>query len=81
MTHTLQLNWTGNSGVAWTEVICFAVRDYGVAVTNNSADASGNIMQNDSKLYTFEQARRHYKRCLEDGYKPVAKTPALTFHN
>jgi hypothetical protein len=85
MTHTLRLDWTGNSGEAYIEVVAFAVEGSKVTTMSTSALANGTILSGGPRdwnafcTYTIEKARRHYKRCLADGYKPVEQAPELRY--
>jgi hypothetical protein len=79
MTHTLLLEWTGSSGNDYIEVVTFSVKEETVAVVSASADSQGKILSNASMTYTLKQGRRHYKRCLEDGFKLVDQAPKLSY--
>ena len=87
MIHTLQLNWTGNSGEPYINVVSFSVKGSKVTAMSTSANGEGIILSGGPRswsaftTYTLQQARQHYKRCIENGYKPVAQAPDLTYHN
>lgn len=85
MTFTLRLDWTGNSGESYIQVVTFSVSGQKVTTMSTSANADGVILRggprswNAFTTYSLEQGRRFYKRCLADGYKPVDQHPELTY--
>ena len=85
MTYTLRLDWIGNSGESWIDVVTFSVKGSKVTTMSTSANANGVIVSggprswNAFTTYSLEQGRRFYKRCLADGYKPVDQQPELTY--
>ena len=80
MIYTLRNEWFGNSGLRWTNLVTFKVTDTCVFVYSQSADGNGRILSESSNSYGREQARRHFKRCLADGFKLIDNVPALTYH-
>lgn len=85
MTYTLRLDWTGNSGESYIDVVIFAVSGSKVTTMSASANADGVILRggprnwNAFTTYNLEQGRRFYNRCLANGYKPVDQQPELTY--
>jgi hypothetical protein len=85
ITHTLRLDWTGNSGESYIDVVSFSVSGTKVTTMSTKANADGKILfggprsWNAFTTYTLDQGRRHYKRCLANGYKPVNQAPELTY--
>lgn len=79
MTHTLLLEWTGSSGNDYIEVETFFVKEETVVVVSISADSQCKILSKASMTYTLNQGRRHYKRCLEEGFKLVDQAPKLSY--
>jgi hypothetical protein len=84
MTHTLRLDWTGNSGKSYIDMISFCVRESGVAIISVSASDSGKIISGGmrnctEKMLSRQQARGLYKKCLNEGYKVVDQVPDLNY--
>ena len=85
LNYTLRLDWTGNSGESYINVVTFSVKGSKVTTMSTSANADGVILRGGPRnwsaftTYTLEQGRRFYKRCLADGYKPVDQQPELTY--
>lgn len=83
--HILQQDWVGNSGETWTDIVIFkAVKDPGlepvVFVSSITADSNGKVLfDHPDKSYRIDNGRRHYKWCLDDGYRPVDRLPVLIY--
>ena len=83
MIHALRLDWTGNSGESYIDVINFLVKETTVTTISTSANGNGKIISGGSRddrrqTLSLSQARKLYQRCLNEGYKPVDQIPELT---
>jgi hypothetical protein len=87
MNHTLRLDWIGNSGEAWIDVVTFHVEGSKVTTMSTSANADGKIIRGGPRSWdafralSIQQARRMYRNCLNSGYKPVSQAPELTYYD